>query len=268
METDWSQKGSYLNIHTKQLEEERRRFDEEKQDYERQMEAERAKLKEQILAVEKFQDANASLIEQDKKKLTAERDRLLSEMQIERRHMENERIETAKKIYELGQQLKQAQDRASASMMQAGAMPIFTPTGQIQPQVVPLPTNGNGNFSFQPTPMPMSTTPRRAAPPFTSSPGPSSMPVGMSTMISDADISGRLTSIKVYVGTNEDRNLLGDVSLGPNITLGDVRRMIQAQFRLTPGFSLRKKKIPIRPSQDHHKAHDFLKAVDDYLIVD
>ena len=266
VESDWNQKGSYLDIHTKQLEEERKRFDEEKLDYERQMEAERAKLKEQILAVEKFQDANASLIEQDKKKLIAERDRLLSEMQVERRHMENERIEAAKKIYELGQQLKRAQDIASSSsMLQAGSMPIFTPAAQMQP-AIPPPGTGNNSFSFQPTPMPLSSTPRRA--PFQGSPGPSSVPTGISSLTSETDISGRLTSIKVFVGTNEDRNFLGDVALGPNITLGDVRRMIQAQFRLTSGFSLRKKKIPIRPSQDHHKAHDFLKAVDDYLVVD
>ena len=276
VETDWSQRGSYLEIHTKQLEEERRRFQEEREEHERQLEAERAKLKEQIVAVERFQDANASLIEQDKKKLIAERDRLLSEMQVERRHMENERIDTAKKIYELGQQLKRAQDLSGAMQQQQQQQQqvggLYTPAGGPQGA---LPPAGGAGFAFQPTPMqPITNTPRRQPHPghpgapgaqnFLGSPA-SFAPV---SPMSSADISGLLHSIKVYVGSNEDRNLLGEVALGPNITLGDVRRMIQAQFRLTQGFSLRKKKIPIRQSQDHHKAHDFLKAVDDYLIVD
>ena len=264
VETDWTQKGSYLEIHTKQLEEERRRFDEEKQDHERQLEAERAKLKEQIVAVERFQDANASLIEQDKKKLIAERDRLLSEMQVERRHMENERIESAKKIYELGQQLKRAQEMGASSANATNAIHapamnnLYTPATAAAPPPPALPPTST--FAFQPTPMRSNATPVRAQ---AGAPPPSM--VDMSPLM---DISGRLPTIKVYVGTHEDRNLLGEVALGPNITLGDLRRMIQAQFRLTSGFSLKKKKIPIRPSQDHHRAHDFIKGVDDYLVVD
>ena len=191
--------------------------------------------------------------------------------------MENERIDTAKKIYELGQQLKRAQELSGAAANPAAMQAmgsLYTPAAG-GPHGA-LPSANNGAFSFQPTPMqPITNTPRRhhhggnpaAAAAAHLMNSPSSF-APMSPMTSNADISGQLHSIKVYVGSNEDRNLLGEVALGPNVTLGDVRRMIQAQFRLTQGFSLRKKKIPIRQSQDHHKAHDFLKAIDDYLIVD
>jgi len=54
----------------------------------------------------------------------------------------------------------------------------------------------------------------------------------------------------------------------PTATLGDLRSSIKDKFSLPPSFKLKRRKIPIRPAQDHHLASDFLKSNDDFLVVD
>ncbi|UPQ98315.1 hypothetical protein HOP50_02g16150 [Chloropicon primus] len=79
--------------------------------------------------------------------------------------------------------------------------------------------------------------------------------------------SGR-TFVKVYVHSGDDSNYLGNVELVPTVTLGDLRGSIKDKFSLPPSFKLKRRKIPIRPAQDHHLATDFLKSNDDFLVVD
>ena len=76
------------------------------------------------------------------------------------------------------------------------------------------------------------------------------------------------TFVKVYVHSGDDSNYLGNVELVPTATLGDLRTSIKDKFSLPPSFKLKRRKIPIRPAQDHHLASDFLKNQDDFLVVD
>lgn len=79
---------------------------------------------------------------------------------------------------------------------------------------------------------------------------------------------GGRTFVKVYVHSGDDSNYLGNVELVPSATLGDLRNSIKDKFSLPPSFKLKRRKIPIRPAQDHHLATDFLKSNDDFLVVD
>ena len=80
--------------------------------------------------------------------------------------------------------------------------------------------------------------------------------------------TGGRTFVKVYVHSGDDSNYLGNVELVPTATLGDLRSSIKDKFSLPPSFKLKRRKIPIRPAQDHHLASDFLKSNDDFLVVD
>ena len=66
----------------------------------------------------------------------------------------------------------------------------------------------------------------------------------------------------------EGATRVGDVALTSDTTVGSLRAALQSQFQLPAGFQLRKRRVPIHPTQDHHAALDFFSDRSSAIVVD
>ena len=75
--------------------------------------------------------------------------------------------------------------------------------------------------------------------------------------------------VQVFMGTSDEANRLGEVLIGPETSVGELRRVVQARYSLQPGFRLRRRNVPIHPGQDHYPADEFFSdATEDHIIVE
>mmetsp|Transcript_18207 Transcript_18207/g.61881 ORF Transcript_18207/g.61881 Transcript_18207/m.61881 type:complete len:822 (+) Transcript_18207:503-2968(+) len=80
--------------------------------------------------------------------------------------------------------------------------------------------------------------------------------------------TGNNNLIKVYTGSADEQTILGSVNAYPNLSVGDLRALLQVRFRLPKGFRLKKKKVPLHTSQDRHLVSDFFKDAEDYIVLE
>ncbi len=239
-EYDYTQKDNYLEIHHQKLEQDRRNFEEYRAQMEAELEGERSKLAEHVATLEAREQMNRDLLDTDKRKLQREKEALIAEVQAEKNRIDEQRIEQARKTVEMQQQIRRLQDQLVAIHPSAARVYASQSDGG---------ASGAAAYST-----------------------PASLPVAAYATpaggASGASASSGRTFVKVFVHSMDDSNYLGNVELVPTATLGDLRGSIKDKFSLPPSFKLKRKKIPIRPAQDHHLASDFLKSSDDFLVVD
>lgn len=76
-------------------------------------------------------------------------------------------------------------------------------------------------------------------------------------------------SVRVYIGSSDERNRLGEVLIGPDTTIGELRRVVQARYNLPATYKMKKRNVPIHTGQDHHPAYDFFTSeAEDHIVVD
>ena len=92
-------------------------------------------------------------------------------------------------------------------------------------------------------------------------------PFGGHSTTGAADVGGH-RKLTVYKGAPSTANLLGEIALSANMTIGELRSAITMQLGAGLGYTLRKRNIPIRSSQDARLAVDFFRGVGDYAIVE
>ena len=60
----------------------------------------------------------------------------------------------------------------------------------------------------------------------------------------------------------------GEVVLQPETTLGDMKRIVQAKFKLPAGFKLRRRRNLIKKTHEHFLAVEHFRSDADYALVE
>ena len=283
LEFDWSQREAYLDHAQMVLSQERRAFEAEKAEALSALEADRSKIRQQMEAIKSFDEAQREMVQYE---LAQERTRIASDLEAERARLEQVRIDQTQRALAIHQRMQGFEASVAAGFMGAPATAPRAPGSAVadgrhmpmQASLAPTQAPGAGlAVAVAPAAevaqarQSAATTHADRAPAVAQTPAaPSvgSMAASRTQTPGLASAGVTLPAVRVFRDAPEPAsNLLGVVTLEAETTMGDVRRVIHSSFGVGEGATLRKKKVPILPTQDHHLALDFLRSEADYLVV-
>jgi hypothetical protein len=80
-----------------------------------------------------------------------------------------------------------------------------------------------------------------------------------------ADAARAVMTLQVFRG--HERNWVGEVLIGQDTTVGELRRVVGTRYSVPP-YHLHRRDVPIPIGQDHHLAFDYFTSEEDFLCVE
>lgn len=292
LEFDWSQREAYLDQAQKATSDERRAFEEEKAAAFAAQDLDRAKIRQQMEAIKSFDEAQKDMVQHEMQKVAKEQQKMVSEIEMEKSRLEQVRIDQTQRALAIHQRMQgfegamQGTAHGGGLQIRGGASPamgLIAPGtagglagassmgGGMQTPATQRTSGGGLAASFHAAAgAPPTVGGSVAAPPPGSAMGGASVAANQTPSFGGFGTtagSAGLPAVRVYKDAYADSALLGAVTLQSETTMGDLRRIITSRFGLPSNVALKKKKIPIRTTQDHHLAVEFLKSDQDYVVV-